>query len=132
MATRSTQAVPNEAGQPDQVGGTSQDWTGSGLLTGARVRHVPGTGSPWRWFFSGIWLVYLIQPVADRRVRPKEVEALPAGRLGDKRRMIHRVDQFSQAGPPQAVVPGEERLGRSLVGGLPRTDHHRINVTARA
>ncbi len=65
MATRSTQAVPNEAGQPDQVGGTSQDWTGSGLLTGARVRHVPGTGSPWRWFFSGIWLVYLIQPVAQ-------------------------------------------------------------------
>ena len=65
MATRSTEAVPNEAGQPDQVGGTSQDWTGSGLLAGARVRHVPGTGSPWRWFFSGIWLVYLIQPVAQ-------------------------------------------------------------------
>jgi two-component system, NarL family, sensor histidine kinase DesK len=65
MATRSTEAVPNEACQPGQVGGTSQDWTGSGLLTGARVRHVPGTGSPWRWFFSGIWLVYLIQPVAQ-------------------------------------------------------------------
>ena len=65
MATRSTEAVPNEAGQPGQVGGTSQDWTGSGLLAGARVRHVPGTGSPWRWFFSGIWLVYLIQPVAQ-------------------------------------------------------------------
>jgi two-component system sensor histidine kinase DesK len=29
------------------------------------LRHVPGTGSPWRWFFSGIWLVYLIQPVSD-------------------------------------------------------------------
>jgi hypothetical protein len=29
-------------------------------------------------------------------------------------------------------VPGEERLGRSLVGGLPRTDHHHINLTARA
>src|ERR1700760_2372390 len=65
MATRSTEAVPNEACQPGQVGGTSQDWTGSGLLTEARVRHVPGTGSPWRWFFSGIWLVYLIQPVAQ-------------------------------------------------------------------
>ena len=65
MATRSTEAVPNEACQPGQVGGTSQDWTGSGLLTGARVRHVPGTGSPWRWFFSGVWLVYLIQPVAQ-------------------------------------------------------------------
>jgi two-component system sensor histidine kinase DesK len=65
MATRSSEVVPNEACQPGQVGGTSQDWTGSGLLTGARVRHVPGTGSPWRWFFSGIWLVYLIQPVAQ-------------------------------------------------------------------
>jgi two-component system sensor histidine kinase DesK len=65
MATRSTGAVANEACQPGQVGGTSQDWTGSGLLTGARIRHVPGTGSPWRWFFSGIWLVYLIQPVAQ-------------------------------------------------------------------
>ncbi len=29
------------------------------------IRHVPGTGSPMRWFFSGIWLVYLIAPVAD-------------------------------------------------------------------
>src|SRR3984957_6587341 len=27
--------------------------------------RVPGTGSPWRWFFSAIWLVYLIQPVGD-------------------------------------------------------------------
>jgi hypothetical protein len=27
-------------------------------------------------------------------------------------------------------MPGEERLGRRLVGGLPGTDHHRINVTA--
>ncbi len=26
---------------------------------------VPGTGNPWRWFFSAIWLVYLIQPVGD-------------------------------------------------------------------
>ena len=27
--------------------------------------RVPVTGSPWRWFFSGIWLVYLIQPVGN-------------------------------------------------------------------
>ena len=27
--------------------------------------HVPGTGSPLRWFFSGIWLVYLVQPVSE-------------------------------------------------------------------
>ena len=32
--------------------------------TGIGLRG-PGTGSPWRWFFSAIWLIYLIQPVAD-------------------------------------------------------------------
>src|SRR3984885_11383375 len=25
----------------------------------------PGTGNTWRWFFSGVWLVYLIAPVSD-------------------------------------------------------------------
>jgi two-component system sensor histidine kinase DesK len=33
-------------------------------MSGLTGRHVPGTGSPQRWFFSGIWLVYLIQPVS--------------------------------------------------------------------
>jgi hypothetical protein len=28
-------------------------------------------------------------------------------------------------------VPGEERPGRSLVDDLPRTDLHRINLTAK-
>jgi two-component system sensor histidine kinase DesK len=32
--------------------------------SGLRGKWVPGTGNPMRWFFSGIWLVYLIQPVA--------------------------------------------------------------------
>jgi two-component system, NarL family, sensor histidine kinase DesK len=37
-----------------------------GLLGSALgLRQVPGTGSAWRWFFTGIWLIYLIQPVAD-------------------------------------------------------------------
>ena len=39
------------AARPAMVG------TGLGL-------RAPGTGSPWRWFFSAIWLVYLIQPVS--------------------------------------------------------------------
>ena len=69
-------------------------------------------------------------PVLPRHVR-EHAEQPPPGGLGDKRRMIQRVGQFSQPGPPEAVVPGQERLGRSLVGGLPRTDLHRINVTAR-
>ena len=40
------------------------------------------------------------------------------------------MDQFSQAGRAEAVMPGQERLGRGLVGGLPQADVHRINVTA--
>jgi two-component system sensor histidine kinase DesK len=37
-----------------------------GEVTSAQgMRFVPGTGNnPWRWFFSAIWLVYLIQPVS--------------------------------------------------------------------
>jgi two-component system sensor histidine kinase DesK len=34
------------------------------VATGLGLRS-PGTGSPWRWFFSAIWLVYLIQPVSS-------------------------------------------------------------------
>jgi two-component system, NarL family, sensor histidine kinase DesK len=72
MATRSTGAVRNEPGQQYQAGRTGQDGTGQdgaepGLLTSVLGdRHVPGTGSSrWRYFFSGVWLAYLIQPVAD-------------------------------------------------------------------
>jgi two-component system, NarL family, sensor histidine kinase DesK len=56
MATRSTEAVGN---------GTNPDWREDGPFSSALGRRgVPGTGSPMRWFFSGIWLVYLIQPVS--------------------------------------------------------------------
>ena len=35
-------------------------------LTNARgLLRTPGTGQAQRWFFSGIWLIYLISPVAD-------------------------------------------------------------------
>ena len=62
MATRSTEAAGNETAQ------TVKDCAEPGLTSGAlgeRPVPVPGTGSPWRWFFSGVWLAYLIQPVAD-------------------------------------------------------------------
>jgi two-component system, NarL family, sensor histidine kinase DesK len=70
MATRSTDAVRNEAGQlgqKDQASRTGQDWTEPGLLTSVlNDRQVPGSGSSrWRYFFSGVWLAYLIQPVSD-------------------------------------------------------------------
>jgi len=35
------------------------------LTTAVGAFRTPGTGSSQRWFFSGIWLIYLIQPVAD-------------------------------------------------------------------
>ncbi len=42
------------------------DWLAPGVMAGGvRARFVPGTGSPQRWLFSGIWLVYLIAPVSD-------------------------------------------------------------------
>jgi len=58
MATRSTGAVRNEPGE---------DRTEPGMLVSVLGdRHVPGTGSSrWRYFFSGVWLAYLIQPVSD-------------------------------------------------------------------
>jgi two-component system sensor histidine kinase DesK len=70
MATRSTDAVRDEAGLPgqqDQASQTGQDGTEPGLVTSALSdRHVPGSGSSrWRYFFSGVWLAYLIQPVSD-------------------------------------------------------------------
>jgi hypothetical protein len=55
---------------------------------------------------------------------------VPAGGLGDKRRMIQGMNQFPQAGHPETVVPGKERLGSSLTGGLPLPDVHPDNVTA--
>ncbi len=60
MAIRSTEST--EAASS----GTDQERHKPRLFTGAFSRHhVPGTGSPMRWFFSGVWLVYLIQPVAN-------------------------------------------------------------------
>src|SRR6516164_2406682 len=50
--------------------------------------------------------------------------------LGQQRRIIQRVEELPQASPAGVVVPGEERPGSFLIGGLPRTNLHRITVTA--
>ena len=68
-------------------------------------------------------------PVLPRHVR-EHAEQLSLDGLSDKCRMIQRADQFSQAGYPETIMPDKKLLGRSLVGGLPRTDLHRINLTA--
>ncbi len=44
--------------------GSSQTRRPSMLYSGIRAQLTPGPGGPVRWFFSGIWLVYLIQPVS--------------------------------------------------------------------
>jgi hypothetical protein len=43
--------------------------------------------------------------------------------------MIQGMNQFSQPGHPETAVPDKKRLGSGLVGGLPRSDLHRINIT---
>ena len=58
-------AVPG----PDEAPADHSRGPRAGLISngfGLRRRPgVPGTGNVWRWFFSGVWLVYLIQPVGD-------------------------------------------------------------------
>ncbi len=67
MATRSTDAAPEKAGTTAQVSPAqaAPEWTEHATMTKAGQQGIPGTGSPWRWFFSGVWLAYLIQPVSQ-------------------------------------------------------------------
>jgi two-component system, NarL family, sensor histidine kinase DesK len=55
------------AGQADSPEADEIQWRRPGrVMTAALgVRDVPGTGSATRWFFAGIWLIYLVQPVSD-------------------------------------------------------------------
>ena len=41
------------------------------------------------------------------------------------------MNQFPQPGYPKTAVPGKKLPGCRLIGGLPRTDLHGTNVTAR-
>jgi hypothetical protein len=59
-----------------------------------------------------------LPPVLPRQVR-EHTQQLPADALGDQRRMVQGMGQFSQPGHPDTLVPGQERPGRSLIGGLP-------------
>ena len=61
---------PDQAARPAtaKAPGTVAQTRPGPFTNGFRLRRrpgVPGTGNPWRWFFSAIWLVYLIQPVDD-------------------------------------------------------------------
>jgi len=69
MAIRSTEATTSgTAGAVQGIFGVRAATTRrrADLLSTANVEpFTPGIGSRWRWFFSGIWLIYLIQPVID-------------------------------------------------------------------
>jgi len=64
MATDQHQATPPEATPGDAVAADAPPLRAGILTTALGTRLVPGTGNPWRWFFSAIWLVYLIAPVS--------------------------------------------------------------------
>ncbi len=40
------------------------------------------------------------------------------------------MDHLPQPDHPKTAMPGKKRLGRRLVGGLPRTNVHHTNVAA--
>jgi two-component system, NarL family, sensor histidine kinase DesK len=64
MAMRSTGAATEQA-SPVSASTVPADWTEQTVLAEATEQGIPGAGGPWRWFFSGVWLAYLIQPVSE-------------------------------------------------------------------
>ncbi|HEX5304180.1 MAG TPA: sensor histidine kinase [Streptosporangiaceae bacterium] len=65
MATRSTEATPAKANSAQANSAQANSvQANDAVLTEARMRGIPGSGSRWRWLFSGIWLAYLIQPIS--------------------------------------------------------------------
>jgi two-component system, NarL family, sensor histidine kinase DesK len=64
MVTRAGQT--GQAAQTDGPGADQTQGRRPGTVTGrAGMPEAPGTGGSQRWFFAGIWLIYLIAPVAD-------------------------------------------------------------------
>jgi hypothetical protein len=57
-------------------------------------------------------------------------QQVPVHVLGDKRRIVLRMDQLHQTGHTRAAMPGQERLGSRLVGGLSQTDPARTSLLA--
>ena len=63
MATRAGQT--GQVGQSDGPGVDQTQWGRSPTVASRLgMRQAPGTGGTQRWFFAGIWLIYLVAPVA--------------------------------------------------------------------
>jgi two-component system, NarL family, sensor histidine kinase DesK len=67
MAMRSTEAASNVTNPTSSAGQAgAAELRERGRAFGGRLPPgTPGIGSNWRWLFSGVWLVYLIQPAID-------------------------------------------------------------------
>jgi two-component system, NarL family, sensor histidine kinase DesK len=59
-------------GETEHLAARIKDGTGTAGVPAPGVirpalgaKYTPGTGGPLRWLFSSVWLVYLVQPVAD-------------------------------------------------------------------
>ena len=69
MAIRSTGTAASRTADPGQgirgIGAGTARRRANLLNTTNAQPYTPGTGSQWRWLFSGVWLIYLIQPVID-------------------------------------------------------------------
>ena len=60
------EATRPRAGETEGLGAEEIRWNRARLFTSALgLRDLPRIGVWMRWFFAGIWLIYLIQPVAD-------------------------------------------------------------------
>jgi two-component system, NarL family, sensor histidine kinase DesK len=65
MATDVTAGTDTASTDTASTDTTDNAVTRPGLVRTALFgMRAPGTGSQWRWFFSAVWLVYLIQPVS--------------------------------------------------------------------
>jgi len=69
MALGSTEATSDKTGNRTCPAGPGVRAAAArrraGLLGTDVEPGTPGTGSAWRWLFSGVWLIYLISPVVD-------------------------------------------------------------------
>ncbi len=61
MAIRGAEAATSET----SPGTDRERYRPSPVMGTVSERYVPGTGGPMRWFFTAVWLVYLIQPIGE-------------------------------------------------------------------
>jgi hypothetical protein len=55
-------------------------------------------------------------------------QQVPVSIVDNRRRIVLGMDQVSPTGHVGTAMPGKERLGHRLVGGLSRMDPHRISL----